>query len=79
MLNLQQNRKKAFDKIPEMFVNCKQSYVFSLQKVIFFIFIQLIWQILKQLSPYGSVNSARYITIIQRSGGEVASNGKFTD
>ena len=25
MLNLQQNRKNALDKIPEMFVNCKQS------------------------------------------------------
>ena len=43
MLNLQQNRKNAFDQIPEKFVNCKKSYVFSLQKVIFFIFIQLIW------------------------------------
>ena len=25
MLNLQQNRKSAFDKILEMFLNCKQS------------------------------------------------------
>ena len=26
VLNLQQNRKNAPDKIPKMFVNCKQSY-----------------------------------------------------
>ena len=38
-----------------------QSDIFNLQKVILFIFIQLIWQILKQLSHSGSVNSARYI------------------
>ena len=25
MLNLQQNRKNAFDKIPEIFANCRQS------------------------------------------------------
>ena len=39
MLNLQQNRKNALnDKIPKMFVNCKQSDVFNLQKVTFFPF-----------------------------------------
>ena len=38
-----------------------QSDIFNLQKVILFIFIQLIWQILKQLSHSGSGNSARYI------------------
>ena len=49
MLNLQQNRKNALDKIPEMFLNCKQSSyytvsnVFNLQKVPILIFIQLIW------------------------------------
>ena len=26
LLNLQQNRKNALDKIPEMFVNCKQTF-----------------------------------------------------
>ena len=26
MLNLQQNRKNTLDKIPEMFVYCKQSF-----------------------------------------------------
>ena len=38
MLNLQQNRKNALDKIPKMFVNCEQSDVFNLQKVTFFQF-----------------------------------------
>ena len=39
--------QNALNKIPEMFVNCKQSsylsHVFNLQKVTFFSFIQLIW------------------------------------
>ena len=38
MLNLQQNKKKALDRNPKMFVNCKQSDVFNLQKVTFFQF-----------------------------------------
>ena len=42
MLNLQQNRKNALDKIPEMFLNLL-SDVFNLQKVTFFNIIQLIW------------------------------------
>ena len=36
MLNLQTNRKNALDKIPE-------SDVFNLQKVTFFIFVQVMW------------------------------------
>ena len=39
MLNLQQNRKNALDKIPEMFVNCKKKFLltggFNLQKTLF--------------------------------------------
>ena len=42
MLNLQQNRKNALDKIPEMFLNLLND-VFNLQKVTFFNIIQLIW------------------------------------
>ena len=38
LLNFQQNRKNPLNKIPEMFVNCKQSNVFSLQKSYFFHF-----------------------------------------
>ena len=42
MLNLQQSRKNALDKVPEMFINCKQtsySATFLIyKKVIFFIF-----------------------------------------
>ena len=41
LLNLQQNRKNALDKIPEMFVNCKQTSCYK--KFLFFIFIPLIW------------------------------------
>ena len=46
MLNLQQNCKNAPKKIPEMFVlvnKVSTSDVFNLQKVTFFLFIQLIW------------------------------------
>ena len=35
MLNLQQLRENAFEEIPEMFVNCKQSYVFCYKKLFF--------------------------------------------
>ena len=48
-----------------MLVNCEQTshYVTFLiyTKVTFFIFIQLIWQMLKQLSPSGSVNTTIHI------------------
>ena len=46
ILNLQQNCKNAHDKIPKMFVlvnKVSTSDVFNLQKVTFFLFIQLIW------------------------------------
>ena len=48
MLNLQTNRKNALDKIPEMLVLKLQtkfllSDAFNLQKVTFFIFVQLMW------------------------------------
>ena len=44
MLNLQQNRKNALDKIAEMFVNCKQSsYYVTLLNYKKLLFIQLIW------------------------------------
>ena len=48
MLNLQTNCKNALDKIPEMLVLKLQtkfllSDAFNLQKVTFFIFVQLMW------------------------------------
>ena len=48
MLNLQANCKNALDKIPEMLVLKLQtkfllSDAFNLQKVTFFIFVQLMW------------------------------------
>ena len=48
MLNLQTNGKNALDKIPEMLVLKLQtkfllSDAFKLQKVTFFIFVQLMW------------------------------------
>ena len=38
MLHLQKNSKNALDKIPEMFVNCKQSSYWVTS-----FFLQLIW------------------------------------
>ena len=42
MLNLQQNRKNALDKIPEMFLNCEQSsyqVTFLIYKKLLFSFL----------------------------------------
>ena len=66
MLNLQQNRKNALDKILEIFVNCKQSthqvtFLFTNEKSYFFQFYPTDLVNTKTTIPSGSVNSARYI------------------
>ena len=66
MLNLQQNRKNALDKILEIFVNCKQSthqvtFLFTNEKSYFFHFYPTDLVNTKTTIPSGSVNSARYI------------------
>ena len=67
MLNLQQNRKNALHKIAEMFVNCKQIKVPTKSGDFFrFYPTDLVntktkQHRIQQISPSGSVNSARYI------------------
>ena len=65
LLNLPQNCKSELDKIPEMFVNCKQtSYqgtCLIYKKVPFFHFYPTDLVNTKTTIPSGSVNSARFV------------------
>ena len=64
MLNLQQNRKNALDKTPEMFVNCKQSSYWLtvlIYKSHFFHFYPTDLVNTKTTIPSRLVNNYRYI------------------